>query len=418
MKNLRAIILAAGKGTRMKSETPKVLHKICGKFIVQYVLDMIKSIGSLKTFVVLGHKINEIKKELPKDAIVVKQSNLSGTADAVRCVARNFKGYRGDVIVLCGDAPALRKATLKKLVSRHKKSNAVCTFLTAFSQDPGGYGRIIRKEDGEVSAIREDKDAVGFERDIGEINVGVYCFDSQKLFCALKDIKLNKKKKEYYLTDLIEVFFEGGLKVETVETEDEEEGLGINTKIDLSLANKIIRRRILNDFMLQGVTIVDPDTTYIDAGVKIGNNTIIRPCTFIESGVRIGSNCLIGPCARIRPGTRISNNVEIGNFAEITASKIGSGVFMKHFSYLGDAIIGKNVNIGAGVVTANFDGKNKHTTKIADGAFIGSDSILISPVNVGKNAITAAGSVVTKRKTIPENGIAIGVPARIIFKKR
>jgi len=237
------------------------------------------------------------------------------------------------------------------------------------------------------------------------------------LFGILNRVKINKKKKEFYLTDLIEIFTNKGLRVETVEAEDANEGLGINTRIDLAKAERILRQRILNNLMLSGVTIVDPSTTYIQTDVKIGQDTIIRPCTFIERNVRIGRNCLIGPCARFRPGTRIADKVEIGNFTEVNASKLNSGVFMKHFSYLGDATVGKNANIGAGVVTANFDGKKKNPTKIGDSAFIGSDSILVAPVTIGKKAITGAGSVVTRNKNIPDYAIAVGVPAKIISKR-
>ncbi|MCK5178382.1 MAG: bifunctional UDP-N-acetylglucosamine diphosphorylase/glucosamine-1-phosphate N-acetyltransferase GlmU, partial [Candidatus Omnitrophica bacterium] len=306
---------------------------------------------------------------------------------------------------------------VKRIVQKHKKSKTVCTFLTAVVHDPKGYGRIIRGNGGGVVAIREDKDAVGFERDIAEINVGVYCCESKELFNALKEIKMNKKKKEFYLTDIIEFFFEKGLKVATVETEDPFEGLGINTREDLAMAETILRQKILKDFMLQGVTIVDPSMTYIDVNAKIGYDTVIYPFTFIEADVRIGSNCQIGPFARIRSGTRIEKKVEIGNFTEVSRAKVGSGTFMKHFSFVGDSSIGENVNIGAGMVTANFDGQQKHPTKIADGAFIGSGAILVAPAKIGKKAVIGAGSVVPKGKTIPDGSVAVGVPAKIISKK-
>jgi bifunctional UDP-N-acetylglucosamine pyrophosphorylase/glucosamine-1-phosphate N-acetyltransferase len=284
--------------------------------------------------------------------------------------------------------------------------------------DPQGYGRIIRGDKGTAVAIREEKDATGIEKDIEEINVGVYCCRSKELFRALREIKINRKKKEFYLTDIIEWFYENGFKVGTVETEDPMEGLGINTREDLAVAQSVLRRRVLRDFMLQGVTIVDPQTTYIDSTAKIGSDTVIHPFTVIEPHVKIGSHCQIGPFARIRSGTKIDDKVEIGNFTEISRSKVGSGTFMKHFSYLGDAFVGTNVNIGAGMVTANFDGQNKHSTKIAHGAFVGSDAVLIAPARIGKNSVVGAGSVVPKGKTIPDGSVAVGVPAKIISKRK
>jgi len=418
MKDLRTIILAAGKGTRMKSDVPKVLHAVCGRPIIQYALDIAKTLGSLKTYVVLGYKSHAVKSVLNDHVVAIDQPKMIGTADAVKCAENYFRSYRGDVLILCGDTPLLEKATVKRLVQKHKKSKAACTFLTAVVHDPRGYGRVIRDGSGSVVSIREDKDASGYERDIAEINAGVYCCESKALFSALKEIKINKKKKEFYLTDIVELLFEKGLKIATVETEDSLEGLGVNTREDLAVAETVLRQKILRDFMLQGVTVIDPSTTYIDADAKIGNDTVIYPFTFIESDVRIGKNCLIGPFARLRSGTKINDKVEIGNFTEITRTKVGSGTFMKHFSYLGDSSVGEDVNIGAGTVTANFDGQKKSTTKIADGAFIGSDSVLISPVKVGKKAIVGAGSVVTKGKTIPDGSVAAGVPATIISQSK
>ena len=417
MQNIRTIILAAGKGTRMKSCIPKVLHRVCGKPIIQYVLDIVKSIGSLKTYVVLGHKGEVVKKYLCKDLIVIDQKKLLGTADAVKSAASYFKSYDGNVLVLCGDTPLLDKNVIRSVIRKHEKSKAVCTFLTAAVPSPSGYGRVIRDETKKVVAIREDKDTKGFERDIAEINIGVYCFKSKELFKNIKEIKTNNKKKEFYITDIIELFSLRAGKIETVKMSNPVEGLGINSREDLAVAEAVIRRKIIRDFMSRGVTIIDPDTTYIDKAVKIGKDTVIRPFTFIESDVCIGERCLIGPFARIRTETKIGNNVEIGNFTEISRSKMGANCFMKHFSYLGDAVVGEDVNIGAGMVTANFDGKEKHTSIIADHAFLGSNSTLISPVKIGKNAVVGAGSVVTRGKRIPDGKVAIGVPARIISKE-
>ena len=418
MKDIRAIVLAAGKGTRMNSETPKVLHPVCGKPILQYVLDVTRSIGSLKTCVVLGHKSELVKDYLGPQVSTVIQHKLLGTADAVRCAEKALRNYHGQVLILCGDTPLLKKETVQALIVKHKRAGADCTFLTAVVDNPSGYGRIIRGDGRKAMAIREEKDASDYEKNIIEINVGVYCFKSDVLFQNLKEIKVNAKKKEFYLTDIIEILSGKGRRVETVETDDYREGLGINSREDLAVAERILRQRILRDFMLQGVTIIDPQTTYIDRDVKIGQDTVIRPFTVIENNVRIGKNCVIGPFARLRPGTRISDEVQIGNFAEVSRSKIGTRSLMKHFSFLGDADVGAQVNIGAGVVTANYDGKNKNKTTILDNAFVGSDSILVAPVKIGKKAVTGAGCVVTKGTKVPDRGVVVGVPGKILDKKK
>ncbi|VAX36873.1 N-acetylglucosamine-1-phosphate uridyltransferase / Glucosamine-1-phosphate N-acetyltransferase [hydrothermal vent metagenome] len=413
MPDLRTIILAAGKGTRMKSDLPKVLHQVGGRPIIQYVIDVVKAVGSLKTYIVVGHQGTKVEAFLGKGFCCVEQKKLLGTADAVRCTEKELRAYHGDVLILCGDTPLLDKAVIKQVVQKHRKTKASVTFLTATVNDPQGYGRIIRNERGQAVVIREEKDADASEKKIKEINAGVYCFRSQDLFSVLKAIKLNKKKKEFYLTDIVELFVNKGLKAKTVETQDVSSCLGVNTKEDLAVAETVMRERILKNFMLQGVTIIDPKTTYIDADVKIGKDTVIRPFTFIERDVHIGNTCCIGPFARLRPGVRLSDSVEIGNFTEVSRTKMGKGTYMKHFSYLGDAVVGSKVNIGAGAITANFDGKNKNITKIDDEAFIGSDSVLVAPVTVGKKAVIGAGSVVTKGTKVPPRKVAMGIPARV-----
>ena len=400
----------------MKSDVPKVLHHVCGVPIIQYVLDITKAVGSEKTYVVLGHKSETIQEYLPKDLAVVEQKKQLGTADAVRSTESQLKSFKGNVLILCGDTPLLTKETIKQIVRKHKSTKAACTFLTGVVHDPQGYGRIIRDQNGQAVAIREDKDAVGLERDIAEINAGVYCFRSQDLFETLKLVKENKLKKEFYLTDVVELLTEKGLKVQTVLTENFTETLGVNSRSDLAQSEAVIRRRILDDLMEKGVSIIDPNTTYIDAGVKIGRDTVIRPFSVIESNVRIGDHCSIGPFARIRPGSKIGNGVQVGNFSEVSRTKIGENSLMKHFGFLGDTTIGSNVNVGAGTVTANYDGKNKNQTKISDDAFIGSDSILVAPVKVGKRSVVGAGSVVV-RSNIPDDHLAVGVPARVTKRR-
>ena len=418
MKTFKTIILAAGKGVRMKSDLPKVLHPVCGKPIIEYVLDIAKSLGSLKIYVVLGHKSEAVRKYLRRDVVVVIQKKLLGTADAVKSAQHYFRGDKNDVLILSGDTPLLNKETIQSLLKRHRETKAACTFLTADVCNPQGYGRIIRSESGSVVAIREEMDTMAEEKEINEINVGAYCFRSTNLFQTIKEIKANEKKKEFYLTDIIGLLVDQGALIETVKTNDFKEGLGINTREDLAFAQSVLRRRILKNLMLQGVTIEDPDTTYIDSDVRIGRDTTIRPFTVIEEDVHIGDRCVIGPFCRIRPHSRIGNGIVLGNFTEVSRSTIGDETFMKHFSFLGDAIVGRRVNIGAGVVTANFDGKRKNITKILDGAFVGSDSILVAPVKIGKKATTGAGCVVTKGTTIPDGGVVVGVPARIQSRRK
>jgi len=413
MANFCSIILAAGKGTRMKSDVPKVLHKICGRPIIEYVLDITRLLRSLKTYVVTGHGADQVRKTIGGDVEFVLQPELLGTADAVRRVEPYLKNFKGTLLVLCGDTPLLSKDIVRSLLAKHKRSKSAVTVLTALVNNPQGYGRIIRDEDGSFVAIREEKDAAPQEILINEINVGVYCFENHTLFETLKKVRLNPKKKEFYLTDVVELLLSQGKRVDSLITKDAHVAFGVNTRGDLAQAEGIIRHRILEKHMDNGVTIVDPLTTYIDADVKIGHDTVIYPCTVINSDVRIGSNCSIGPFAHLRPGSRIADTVEIGNYTEVSRTTIGSGVFMKHFSFLGDTTVGVKTNIGAGTITANFDGVNKNKTVIGKETFIGCDSILVAPVTIGDKAIIGAGAVVTKNTKVPSGAIARGVPAKI-----
>jgi len=417
MSNFKAIILAAGRGTRMKSQTPKVLHKVCGKPVLEYVLDITKGLRSLTTYVVVGHGSKIVRDVVGETVTYVQQDKLLGTADAVNRCAPYLKNYQGTVLVLCGDTPLLSKDIVAALLKQHHRSKASATVLTANINNPLGYGRILRDTQGHFLAIREEKDASDAEVKIKEINVGVYCFNAKDLFVALKKVKLNPGKKEFYLTDVIELLLADGKNVSTFTTQDETVAFGINTREDLAQAQAIIRQRILSKHMLSGVTIMDPLTTFIEAGVVIGQDTVIHPMTVIHTDVRIGRNCSIGPVSRIRPGTRISDGVEIGNFAEVSRSSLGRGVTQKHFSFLGDAVVGQDVNIGAGVVTANYDGVNKNKTFIGPGAFIGSDAILVAPNKIGAGAMIGAGSVLPKGKNIPAGMVAIGVPARVVKRR-
>lgn len=418
MSDFRAIILAAGRGTRMRSEIPKVLHKVCGKPVLEYVLDIVRSLRSLKTYVVTGYGSQKVKEAVGEGVECVVQEKLLGTGDAVMRCASHFTNYRGDVLVLCGDTPLLSKTIVLALLKKHHHAKAAATVLTANIDEPRGYGRIVRDAQGRFLAIREQKDATYTEDKIKEINVGAYCFKAKDLFETLKKVRMNPKKKEFYLTDVIGLLLCEGKSVASVTAQDPSSAFGVNTREDLAVADGVIRQRILSKHMLAGVTIVDPLTTYIEAGVSIGRDTVIYPMSVIHTDVRIGTNCSIGPFARIRQGTRISDRVEIGNFAEVSRTSIGSGVFVKHFSFLGDAVVGQKANIGAGVVTANFDGVNKNKTFIGPQAFIGSDAILVAPARIGARAMVGAGSVVARGKTIPAGSIAVGVPARVIRKNR
>jgi len=400
----------------MKSDTPKVLHKVCGKPVLEYVLDIAKNLRSLTTYVVVGHGSQKVKDAVGQDVTFVLQDQLLGTADAVNRCAVFLKNYQGTILVLCGDTPLLSKDIVAALLKQHHRTKASATVLTAKIEKPHGYGRIVRDAEGSFRAIREQKDASEIEDKIKEINVGVYCFNSKDLFASLKKVKLNPGKKEFYLTDVIELLLADGKKVASLTTQDAAVAFGINDREDLAQAQAIIRSRILSQHMFSGVTIIDPATTFIEADVRIGNDTIIHPMTVIHADVRIGKNCSIGPMARIRPGSRISDGVEVGNFTEVSRTSLARGVVQKHFSFLGDAVVGEDVNIGAGVVTANYDGVNKNKTFIGSKAFIGSDAILVAPNKIGAKAMIGAGSVVARGKNIPAGMLAVGIPARVIKK--
>lgn len=419
MKNIAVIILAAGEGTRMKSSLPKVLHNICGKPMIQYLIDNVNSIGIDKVIVIVGHKAGIVKERI-SGIKCITQGELLGTGDAVSRARGVFlKDSSIDtILVLYGDTPLLSQGIVKKLIEKHVSSGAGATLLTARLKNPTGYGRIIRSSGSKVIKIVEELDASIYEKVIEEINVGVYCFNKKALFYGLEKIKPDNQKEEYYLTDAIEVLTKSNMPVESVTTDDAEEFLGVNTRVELSKAELVMRKRIQDKIVDGGVTILDPDNTYIEDGVDIGKDTVIYPYTFIENNVKIGSNCTIGPFARLRPGTVVGDKVGIGNFVEIVRSSIGQDTKIRHQCYIGDSVIGRNVNIGAGTIVANYDGKEKHKTIVEDNAFIGTGTILIAPVKVGKGAVTGAGSVVTRNKNVPAGKTVIGIPARLLNKNK
>lgn len=420
MKNIAAIILAAGRGTRMKSKMPKVLQEVHSRPLLGFILDTLEGAlkgGISKKILVTGYKDKTVKNAF-RGLDTITQEKFLGSGDAVRRTRSALSRFKGDILVFYGDTPFIRKKTIKELIKKHGKDNASCTFLAANMRDPSGYGRILRNDDGSIIKIIEDQDTSIYEKIINEINVGCYCFNKDDLFACLDKLKINTKKREYYLTDIIEILAKENKKLSSVLCEDETEAFGINSKLDLAKANDIIRRKVLNALMLKGVTIVDSNSTFVDMDAKIGKDTVIYPHTIVEKNTAIGKNCKVGPFARIRQGSLIDDHVEIGNFTELVRTKISSGTKIKHTSYLGDASIGKNVNIGAGTITANYDGKSKNRTVIENNAFIGVGSILIAPVKIGCGAVVGAGSVVTKGKDVPPGKTVVGIPARMLKRRK
>ena len=397
---------------RMKSSVPKVMHQICNRPMIGYVLDLVKELKIKESVVVLGHKASEIKKELNAKTKIVTQKKLIGTADAVKEGLAKLKGFKGTVLVLYADAPLLKKDTIQKLLKYHAESNSDLTILAGVTDKPQGYGRIIRDRYNAISGIVEEKDADEVDKDIKEVNTGIICFNKQKLSATINSVKPNNKKKEYYLTDLIGIFYKNGYLVESLKIPDINEAMGINSRIDLAKANSIMQKRINEEFMLKGVGIIDTDSTFIGYGTKIGADTTIYPFTVIEKDVKIGVRCSVGPFAHLREGTRLKDDCFVGNFLEITRSTIGSKTLVKHFGYIGDSRIGRNVNIGAGTVTANFDKGEKSLTVIKGGASIGSDTVFVAPVTIGRNAVTGAGSVVLKNSKVKDGSVIAGVPAK------
>jgi bifunctional UDP-N-acetylglucosamine pyrophosphorylase/glucosamine-1-phosphate N-acetyltransferase len=413
----KAVVLAAGAGTRMVSDIPKVLHEICGRTILARVVGSLKEAGISEIAVVVGFKAEDVKAAFGGEGLsFVKQEKLLGSGDALRSALGFLEDAGGDVVVTCGDAPLITKETYKGLVEKRKKDKAACVVLTAEVKDPAHYGRIVRSVGGDVLKIVEANDASVKERAIKEVNVGTYCFDASALLRHIGGIKENRNKKEFYLTDIVEILVKEKKKVTALVAPDSE-AIGVNSRKDLAEAGRIINERVIDRLMASGVTVADPRNTYVSEDAVIGKDTVIFPCTAIEGKVTIGSSCRIGPFARIRPGSRLADNVEVGNFVEVCRTEIRENTRVKHHTYLGDAFIGRDVNIGAGVITANYDGKSKNRTVIKDGAFIGVGVTLIAPVEVGKKAKVGAGSVVTKNKNVPDGGVVVGVPARPFAKK-
>jgi bifunctional UDP-N-acetylglucosamine pyrophosphorylase/glucosamine-1-phosphate N-acetyltransferase len=441
MTDLHIVVLAAGKGTRMKSALPKVLHQACGLPLIEHVLRAADALQPASAVVVVGHEADQVRARLQGRgslSVVVQEPQL-GTGHALLQAEAPLKGRRGTVVMLSGDVPLLTAATLDRLVAAHRAAKAAATVLTAEFQDPTGYGRIVRDDQGRIAAIVEHRDASPEVRAIREINSGIYAFDVEPLFDALRQIGSANAQGEYYLPDLVRIYRDRGLTVETVMLTDHEEILGVNSRNELAVVGARLRDRKNASLMTAGVTIVDPSTTWIDADVEVAADTVLHPQVYLQGRTVVGSGCelhpgtrivdstledrvlingytlitssrvasgaTLGPFSHLRPLSDVRENAHIGNFVELKKTVLGPGSKANHLAYLGDAVIGEKVNIGAGTITCNYDGTTKSQTTIEDGAFIGSDSQLVAPVRVGKGAYVAAGSSITM--DVPADALAI-----------
>ncbi|MBU1862954.1 MAG: NTP transferase domain-containing protein [Candidatus Omnitrophica bacterium] len=415
MKDIAAVILAAGKGTRMKSALPKVVHKVCGVPLILHVVRQVKRAGIKKIVVVAGYRKDLVVDCLKNERVeIVEQARQLGTGHALLVSAQKLRSFNGDILVLDGDVFFEDKTVLRQFFTFHAKRCVEMSILTTTLDNPFGYGRIVRESNEKVVAIREELDATPSERKIKEINTGIYLFKSKNLFSYLKGVKKNNRKKEYYLTSVVDMYLQKQKNVGCFNIDGTHAILGVNDRVQLSAIQKSLQAVIIREHQRKGVTVVDPANTYIEDGVAIGRDTCIYPYTYIEKNVRIGAGCTIGPFCKICSHSFIKDDAHIGSFVEIVRSRIGQKTRIKHLSYIGDATIGRQVNIGAGTITANYDGIKKHKTKIGDKAFIGSDTILVAPLTVGKEAKTGAGTVVPKGRNIPRRRTAVGIPARII----
>ena len=434
-----AIILAAGKGTRMKSDLPKVLHKVAGISMLEHVFRSVNAINPEKTVTVIGHKAELVEQVLAGQTEFVRQTEQLGTGHAVMMAEPVLENLTGQTLVIAGDTPLITGESLKNLIDFHINHKNVATILTAEADNPFGYGRIVRNQHGEVLKIVEQKDASDFEQQIKEINTGTYVFDNARLFEALKNINTNNAQGEYYITDVIGIFRENGEKVGAYTLKDFDESLGVNDRVALATAESVMRRRINQQHMVNGVSFVNPDATYIDVDVeiapevqveanvtlkgqtKIGAETILTNGTYIVDSVigertvitssmieesSVADGVTVGPYAHIRPGSSLAKDVHVGNFVEVKGSSIGENTKAGHLTYIGNSEVGANVNFGAGTITVNYDGQKKYKTIIGNNVFVGSNSTIIAPVELGDNSLVGAGSTITK--DVPADAIALG----------
>ncbi len=404
--HITALILAAGRGTRMHSDKTKVLHELCGRTMIEHVILSCMAAGVKDIVVIGGANMKELKNELfhrhPSLKYALQKEPL-GTGQAVLSAFRSKISLGGNVLILSGDVPLITAPTIRGLINDFTKQGCAGIIGTSVAENPRGYGRIVRFG-GDVVRITEEKDCTEKERLINEVNGGIYVFRAKELFTALKAVKVNPLKNEYYLTDAVEIMSKKGLKIKGKKVSSEELA-GINDRVQLGAAAKIKNKKRLENLAENGITIVDFDTVFIEENVTIGQETVIQPFCVIKGPSSIGSKCMIGPAAHIRPGSVIGNNCKIGNYVEVKKSKIGDNTSVSHLSYIGDAELGQGVNIGAGTITANYDGKNKHKTVIGSGAYVGSNVVFVAPVKIGKNSVVGAGSVITD--DVPDNALAI-----------
>ena len=433
-----SVILAAGMGTRMKSAMPKVLHKVCGKALCKWVIDASKEAGADMVVTIIGHKADMVRTQIEADTEIAVQAEQKGTGHAVMQASDFIRETEGSVVILNGDTPLITAETIKKAIKFHDESGNQATVITAILDDATGYGRIVRNAEGNVVKIVEHKDASEEERKINEINSGMYVFDAASLVYALGKLQPNNAQGEYYLTDTLEILLSSGKKIGAYAIEDNDEIRGINNRIQLNEAETIMRERINRRHMTEGVTMINPSATYIEAGVKIGADTIIGANVELKGSTVIGENCEIGqgsrlenavigngvsvmssvildseigdntnvgPFAYVRPNCKVGSNVKVGDFVEIKNSSIDDDTKISHLTYIGDSDVGKNVNFGCGTVTCNYDGTNKYRSEIGDNVFVGCNTNLVSPVKVGDRSYIAAGSTITE--DIPEGSLSI-----------
>ena len=428
-RQLAVLILAAGLGTRMKSATPKVLHRVCGKPMIAWVNEAVLDLEPDRTLVVLAPDMADaVHQVLPQSTEIVIQEQQLGTGDAVRASQAQLEGFEGDILVLYGDTPLVTGDDLRELLAAHLAASPPCTMMTVVVDDPSHYGRVCRDADGRVTRVVEDRDAGAEEKKIREVNGGVYILEAASLWESLARVGSENAQGEVYLTDVIGIMDADGLAVLAHQVDDPDVLIGVNSRLDLARAEAEMRRRILERHMLAGVTVIDPSTTYVEAGVGIGRDTVLEPMTVLAGATVVGENCVIGPSstvidtamddsvrlvasyvsgasiasgcnvgpfAYLRPGTRLEEGAKAGTFVEIKNSSVGAGSKVPHLSYVGDTGIGRGTNIGAGNITANYDGIRKHRTEIGDEVHTGADTVFVAPVNVGDGAMTGAGSVIT-----------------------
>ncbi|HXE71567.1 MAG TPA: bifunctional UDP-N-acetylglucosamine diphosphorylase/glucosamine-1-phosphate N-acetyltransferase GlmU [Candidatus Nitrosotenuis sp.] len=440
---LAAVILAAGKGTRMKSARAKVMHEVLGRPMLAYSLEAARHLAPDKILVVVGHGADEVRAAFAGQASFVEQTPPRGTGHAVSVALEQLAGFEGTVLILCGDMPLLTGEALGQLLERHRARGAALTCLTARVEHPGDFGRLVRAADGRVERIVEARDATAEELALREVNLGTYCAEAGVLHQVLPLLSSDNRQGEFYLTDAVALCHRHGHLVEALVTEDLELSLGINSRADLARATAALRRRILERWMLEGVTVLDPASTWVEPDVQIGVDTVLLPGTMLCGSTRVGQNCRVGPHSRLldctledevqvqysvlqevyvgrgstvgpfahlRPGTRVGPRVRLGNFVETKNTILEEGCKVPHLSYVGDAQVGPRVNVGAGTITCNYDGHQKHRTVLEEGAFIGSNTSLVAPVRVGRGARTGAGAVVTR--DVPPETLVVGVPAR------